>query len=103
MLSTHRKSVRGRLLASTIFSEVGNSLISRLKVINLLHNVQCYRYGFKGPPNLTLVAKPKLGNREVKLSRVTHWIERKLQELVNVSHISIKLCLHVSPIRRPNC
>jgi hypothetical protein len=33
------------------------------------------------------VAKPRLGNREVKLSRVTHWIERKLQELVNVSEL----------------
>ena len=48
-------------------------------------DMPCYRYGFKSPPKLTLVAKPRLGNREVKLSRVTHWIERKLQELVNVS------------------
>ena len=51
----------------------------------IIHNYS--RYGFKGPPNLTLVAKPRLGNREVKLSRVTHWIERKLQELVNVSDL----------------
>ena len=50
----------------------------------------CCRYGFKGPPNLSLVAKPRLGNHEVKLSRVTHWIERKLQELVNVSTLFSK-------------
>ena len=60
-----------------------------------MFDTPCCRYGFKSPPKLTLVAKPRLGNREVKLSRVTHWIERKLQELVNVSelleaaHISI--------------
>ena len=51
-------------------------------------DMPCYRYGFKSPPKLTLVAKPRLGNREVKLSRVTHWIERKLQELVNVSYVA---------------
>lgn len=43
------------------------------------------RYGFKNSPKLELVAKPKLGQREVTLSHVTHWIENKLRDLVDVS------------------
>lgn len=45
------------------------------------------RYGFEKRPKLDLVAKPRLGHREVTLSRVTHWIEKKLCELVNVSSL----------------
>ena len=37
-------------------------------------------YGFKPMPELTLKAKPKMGDREVNLSHVTDWIERKLTE-----------------------
>lgn len=44
-----------------------------------------YRYGFKETPKLELVAKPRLGKKAVTLSQVTHWIERKLCSLVDVS------------------
>lgn len=37
-------------------------------------------YGFKPQPELTLKALPKMGDREVNLSHVTDWIERKLAE-----------------------
>jgi hypothetical protein len=37
-------------------------------------------YGFKPTPELTLKAIPKMGDREVSLSHVTDWIERKLAE-----------------------
>lgn len=37
-------------------------------------------YGFKPMPELTLKALPKMGDREVNLSHVTDWIERKLAE-----------------------
>ena len=43
------------------------------------------RFGFTKSPRLELVAKPKLGQREVKLSAVTLWIEKKLREVVDVS------------------
>lgn len=43
------------------------------------------RYGFKETPRLELVAKPRLGKKAVTLSQVTHWIERKLCSLVDVS------------------
>ena len=36
-------------------------------------------------PKLELVAKPRLGKRAVTLSQITHWIERKLCSLVDVS------------------
>ena len=48
-----------------------------------------HRYGFKSSPTLDLVAKPKLGHREVTLTKVTHWIEKKLHELVNVSGLAL--------------
>lgn len=37
-------------------------------------------YGFKPNPELTLKALPKMGDREVNLSHVTDWIEKKLAE-----------------------
>jgi len=37
-------------------------------------------YGFKPNPELTLKALPKMGDREVNLSHVTDWIERKLAD-----------------------
>ena len=53
----------------------------------ILHPSPLYlcRWGFDGSPKLDLVAKPKVGHREVKLSKVTHWIERKLCDVVDVS------------------
>lgn len=36
------------------------------------------RYGFRGNPKLTLVAKPKVGARQVTVTHITDWIERKL-------------------------
>ena len=39
-------------------------------------------------PVLDLVAKPKLGQREVTLSYVTDWIEKKLCDVVEVLYVS---------------
>ncbi|XP_056436955.1 testis-expressed protein 2-like [Gadus chalcogrammus] len=36
-------------------------------------------YSFRGPPRLDLHVRPMLGEREVTLTHVTEWIERKLQ------------------------
>ena len=46
------------------------------------------RYGFERKPYLSLSAKPKVFNREVTLSYVTDWIEKKLIELVEVCTVS---------------
>uniref|UniRef100_A0A0L8GX32 SMP-LTD domain-containing protein n=1 Tax=Octopus bimaculoides TaxID=37653 RepID=A0A0L8GX32_OCTBM len=35
-------------------------------------------YGFRDNPQLTLVAKPKVGEREVTVTHITEWIEKKL-------------------------
>ncbi|KAH3862429.1 testis-expressed protein 2-like [Dreissena polymorpha] len=35
-------------------------------------------YGFRGNPQLWLVAKPKVGEREVTMTHITDWIEKKL-------------------------
>lgn len=35
-------------------------------------------YGFRDNPQLSLVAKPKVGEREVTVTHVTEWIEKKL-------------------------
>ncbi|CAG2215097.1 Testis-expressed protein 2 [Mytilus edulis] len=35
-------------------------------------------YGFRGNPKLTLVAKPKVGERRVTVSHITEFIEKKL-------------------------
>lgn len=35
-------------------------------------------YGFRGNPNLVLSAKPRVGERDVSLSNITDWIEKKL-------------------------
>ena len=42
------------------------------------------RFGFMRNPHLILDAKPKVGQREVTLSYVTDWIEKKLCEVVEV-------------------
>ena len=38
----------------------------------------CCRYGFRTNPKLWLSAKPKVGSREVSVSHITDWIEKKL-------------------------
>ncbi|XP_069123225.1 testis-expressed protein 2-like [Argopecten irradians] len=35
-------------------------------------------YGFRGNPKLHLVAKPKVGTRELTITHITEWIEKKL-------------------------
>ena len=47
------------------------------KIFFSIH-VYIYRYGFRGNPQLWLVAKPKVGEREVTMSHITEWIEKKL-------------------------
>ena len=54
-------------------------------IIIVLFITELCRWGFHGSPKLELTAKPKFGHREVKLSTVTHWIEKKLCEIVDVS------------------
>ena len=43
------------------------------------------RYGFRGTPLLFVSARPKLGDRQVKLTHVTDWIEKKLKQEFRVS------------------
>ena len=43
------------------------------------------RYGFRGTPLLFVSARPKLGDRQVKLTHVTEWIEKKLKQEFRVS------------------
>jgi len=44
------------------------------------------RYGFRSKPELVLFAKPWVGDREVNLSPLTDWIEKKLAIEFQVSH-----------------
>jgi len=44
------------------------------------------RYGFRGTPLLFVSARPKLGDRQVKLTHVTEWIEKKLKQEFRVSN-----------------
>ncbi len=52
------------------------------------HILTCHapltRFGFTKSPQLELSAKPKLGQREVKLAAVSQWIEKKLRDVVKV-------------------
>ncbi|EDO44932.1 predicted protein, partial [Nematostella vectensis] len=55
-------------------------------------------YGFRGNPMLFVSARPKLGARQVKLTHVTDWIEKKLKQefknmfvLPNMEDLPIKL------------
>ncbi|KAK3091537.1 hypothetical protein FSP39_020588 [Pinctada imbricata] len=49
-------------------------------------------YGFNGNPKLSLVAKPKVGAREVTVTYITEWIEKKLATEFQVlcSFVSLK-------------
>ena len=38
------------------------------------------RFGFRGTPAVLLTAHPKLGDRHVRLTYLTDWIERKLKD-----------------------
>ena len=38
------------------------------------------RFGFHSNPLLSLIARPKLGERHVRLTHVTEWIEYKLKQ-----------------------
>lgn len=44
-------------------------------------------YGFRGNPQLWLVAKPKVGEREVTMNYITEWIEKKLA--VEFQHVLV--------------
>ena len=61
------------------------TLVNHILTLTMRPTHYCHRWGFHGSPRLELVAKPRLGHREVKLSRVTHWIEKKLCDIVDVS------------------
>ncbi|XP_068673944.1 testis-expressed protein 2-like [Montipora foliosa] len=55
-------------------------------------------YGFRGTPLLVVSARPKLGDRQVKLTHATEWIEKKLKQefrnmfvLPNMEDLPIKI------------
>lgn len=55
-------------------------------------------YGFRGNPLLVVSARPKLGDRQVKLTHVSEWIEKKLKQefrhmfvLPNMEDLPIRL------------
>ena len=45
-----------------------------------------YRYGFRNNPHLWLSVKPRVGAREVNVSHITDWIEKKLAIEFQVSN-----------------
>ena len=47
------------------------------------------RYGFRGMPLLFVSARPKLGDRQVKLTHVTDWIEKKLKQEFKVQALTV--------------
>lgn len=51
------------------------------------------RYGFRGTPLLFVSARPKLGDRQVKLTHVTDWIEKKLKQEFRVGLRDILLLI----------
>jgi len=53
------------------------------------------RYGFRSKPELVLIANPWVGDREVNLSPLTDWIEKKLAIEFQVWHIWL-FQLHIS-------
>ena len=59
-----------------------------------LTQMLCLRYSFQGPPRLDLHVRPMLGEREVTLTHVTEWIEKKLQCEFQVSPSS-NLLIHI--------
>ena len=44
-----------------------------------------HRYGFRNKPYLWLSAKPKLGTRQVTITHITDYIEKKLELEFQVS------------------
>ena len=44
-----------------------------------------FRLGFHSNPLLSLIARPKLGERNVRLTHVTDWIEYKLKQEFKVA------------------
>ena len=67
-----------------------HNILSPIYKLNLLGKILiCIsllgRYGFRGTPLLFVSARPKLGDRQVKLTHVTEWIEKKLKQEFRVS------------------
>uniref|UniRef100_H2ZAC4 SMP-LTD domain-containing protein n=1 Tax=Ciona savignyi TaxID=51511 RepID=H2ZAC4_CIOSA len=61
-------------------------------------------YGFRDPPNMVVKAHPQVGERLVKTSHVTDWIEHKLQQefmkvlvMPNMDDIPIPVMFHNRP------
>jgi len=54
------------------------SYLDSVVVFLLLTHLLYVRYGFRSKPELVLFAKPWVGAREVNLSPLTDWIEKKL-------------------------
>ena len=46
--------------------------------VTSISGLDSLRYGFRACPRLCLSAKPKVGEREVTVTHVTEWIEKKL-------------------------
>ena len=50
------------------------------------------RFGFRGTPAVLLTAHPKLGDRHVRLTYLTDWIERKLKDEFKVRRFKEHFC-----------
>ena len=50
-----------------------------------------FRYGFRGNPVIFITASPKVGEKQVRLTYLTNWIERKLKEEFKVQTIYSKI------------
>ena len=46
-----------------------------------------FRFGFRGNPVIFISATPTVGHKQVRLTYLTNWIERKLKEEFKVSVI----------------
>ena len=44
------------------------------------------RFGFRGNPVIFISASPKVGDKQVRLTYLTSWIEKKLKEEFKVKH-----------------
>lgn len=57
------------------------------------------RYGFRGNPKLTLVAKPKVGARQVTVTHITDWIERKLSVEFQVILLKESMIIEIGEVK----
>ena len=52
-------------------------------------------YGFRENPQLVLAAKPAVGERSININQITNWIENKLCQQFEVSHLKWLHLIHL--------